>query len=74
MSLQRSLKLPIKKVEVLLILLLCLTFLFIWWRFRHIVKAMANIENILNDDDFFPDAVDRPKEGIRQHRKRECLT
>ena len=34
---------------------------------------MADVENILNDDDFFGDIVDTPKEGIEQHRKRECL-
>ena len=34
---------------------------------------MADVENILNDDDFFGDTVDTPKEGIEQHRKRECL-
>ena len=34
---------------------------------------MADVENILNDEDFFGDIVDTPKEGIEQHRKRECL-
>ena len=33
---------------------------------------MADVENILNDDDFFGDSVDTPKEGIEQHRKQEC--
>ena len=33
---------------------------------------MADVENILNDDDFFGDIVDTPKEGIMQHKKREC--
>ena len=33
---------------------------------------MADVENILNDDDFFGDIVDTPKEGIEQDRKREC--
>ena len=28
---------------------------------------------MLNDDDFFGYSVDTPKEGIEQHRKRECL-
>ena len=36
---------------------------------RHIVKAMADVENILNNDGFFGDTVDAPKEGIEQHRK-----
>ena len=62
--------------KVLLILHLHLTLFFIWWRFRHVIKAMAGIENIINimadienisnDDDFFGDTVDTPKE-------RECL-
>ena len=34
---------------------------------------MANVENILNDDDFFRDTVDTPKKGIEQHKNRECL-
>ena len=34
---------------------------------------MDNASNILNDDDFFGDLVDRPREGIKQHWKRECL-
>ena len=34
---------------------------------------MADVENISNDDDFFGDIVDTPKEGIEQHKKREWL-
>ena len=34
---------------------------------------MADVENVLNDDEFFEDTVDIPKEGIEQHRKWECL-
>ena len=34
---------------------------------------MASVENILNHDDFFGDIFDTPKEGIEQHKKRECL-
>ena len=34
---------------------------------------MSDVENILNDDEFFGDIVDTPKEGIEQHKKRECL-
>ena len=34
---------------------------------------MADVENILNDDDFFGDSVDTLKKGIVQHRKQECL-
>ena len=34
---------------------------------------MADVENILNDDEFFGDIVDTPKEGIEQYKKREYL-
>ena len=66
---------PIKKMitEVLLILPLYLILFFIWWRFQHLIKIMADVGDILNDDDFFGDVVDTPKEGIEQHKKRECL-
>ena len=30
---------------------------------------MADVGDILNDDDFFGDAVETPKEGIGQHKK-----
>ena len=33
---------------------------------------MADVENILNDDEFFGDIFDIPK-CIDQHRKQECL-
>ena len=59
--------------EVLLILPLYLILFFICWRLRPVVKAMTDVENTLNDHDFFGDAVDTPKEGIEQHKKRECL-
>ena len=43
-------------------------------RFPHSsMNIMADVENILNDDEFFGDTVDTPNEGIEQHRKRECL-
>ena len=57
--------------EVLLILPLYL--IFIWWRFRPVINIIADVENMLNDDDFFGYSFDTPKEGIEQHRKRECL-
>ena len=53
--------------EVLLILPLYLILLFIWWRFRHLIKIMVGVGDILNDD--FGDVVDNPKEGIEQHKK-----
>ena len=59
-------------MEVLLILPLYLILFLIWWRFHHLIKAIADVENILNDDDF-GDIVDTPKEGIEQHKKREEL-
>ena len=58
-------KVPIKKMvtEVLLILPLYPTLFLIWWRFRHLIKTMADVGKILNDEDFFGDIVDTPKEG-----------
>ena len=53
---------------MLLILPLYLILLFIWWRFRRLTKVMAYVADILNDG-----AVDTPKEGIEQHKKREEL-
>ena len=54
---------------MLLILPLYLILFFVWWRFQHLIKIMTDIEDILNDDDFFGDIVDSPKEGIEQHKK-----
>ena len=34
---------------------------------------MADVGEILNDDEVFRDAVDTTKEGIEQHEKREEL-
>ena len=34
---------------------------------------MSDTENILNDDGFFKDTVDGPKEGIDLHKKQELL-
>ena len=67
MSLQIPSRAPIKKMitEVLLILPLYLILFLISWRFRHLIKAMVDVENILNDDDFFGDTVDTAKESIR---------
>ena len=59
--------------EVLLILPLCLILFLIWWQFRHLINIIADIENILNDDDFFTDIADTPKQGIEQHRKWKYL-
>ena len=64
---------PIEKMitEVLLILRLYLILFFIWWWFRHLIKIMADVGDILNNNEFFGDIVDTPKEGIEQHKKRE---
>ena len=59
--------------EVILILPLCLTLLFICWRFRHLIKIMADVGNIFNNDKFFGDVADTTKEGTEQHKKREEL-
>ena len=58
---------------MLLVLPLHLILFFIWHRFRHLIKIMADVGDILNDDEFFGDVVDTPKEGIEQHKKREEL-
>ena len=59
--------------EVLLLLPLYLILFFIWWRFQHLMKIMADVGDILNDNEFFGDVIDTPKEGIEQHKKREKL-
>ena len=58
--------------EVLLLLLYLILF-FIWWRFRRLIKIMASVGDILNDDDFLRDVVDTPKGSTDQHKKREEL-
>ena len=44
--------------EVLLILPLNLILFFIWWQFRHLIKIMADVGDILNDNEFFGDIAD----------------
>ena len=76
-------KKSLKKMEVLLILPLYLTLFLIRWHFRHVIKSMADVvniikaitgvENILNDDDNFGDIVDTSKEGVEQHKKTRRL-
>ena len=56
------------------VLLLYLILFFIWWQFRRLIKIMASVADILNDDDFLRDVVDTPpKESTDQHKKREEL-
>ena len=50
---------------------LYLVLFFICWRFLRLIKIMASVGDILNDDEFFGDVADTPKEGIEQHKKRE---
>ena len=50
--------------EVLLVLSLYLILFFIWWQFRHLIKIMADVGELLNDDEIFGDAVHAPKEVL----------
>ena len=59
--------------EVLLILPLNLILFLIWYRFRYIIKIMPDIGDLLNDNEFFGDVVDTPKEDLEQHKIRKCL-
>ena len=36
-------------------------------------KGNDFVESMLNDDQFFADTADTPREGIEQHKKGECL-
>ena len=54
---------------MLLVLPLYLILFFIWWRFQRLVKIVASVGDILNDNDFLGDIVNTPKEGIEQHKK-----
>ena len=56
-------------IEVLLILPLYLILFFIWWKSRHLIKIMAGVGDILNNNNFLGDIVDTLKEGIEQHKK-----
>ena len=59
--------------EVLLVLALYLILFYICWRFRRLIKKMASVEDVLNDNEFFGDVVDTPKEATEQHKKPEEL-
>ena len=50
--------------KVLLILPLYLILLFMWYRFRHLIKIMADVGDILNDDDFFDDVLILQKKAL----------
>ena len=34
---------------------------------------MADVGDILNNNEYFGEVVDTPKEDIEQHKKQECL-
>lgn len=34
---------------------------------------MSDAENILNENEFFVDTVDKPMRGIKQYQIRDCL-
>ena len=53
--------------ELLLVLPLYLVLFFIWHQFRHLIKIMDSVEDVLND------VVDTPEEGIEQHKKQKEL-
>ena len=46
---------------------------FIWWCFRYVISMMSDVENMLDDDEFFADTADKLQEGIEEQRKRGCL-
>ena len=47
-----------------LLILPYLVLLLIWWRFRHVIKAMADIENTLDDDDFLEIMLTHQKKAL----------
>ena len=59
--------------EVLLVLPLYLILFFVCLQFRHLIKIMADVGDILNDDELFGDVVDTPEKGIEQDKNREEL-
>ena len=59
--------------EVLLVLPLYLILIFIWCQFQRLIKIMASVGDILNDDKFFGYVTDTPKEDTEQLKKREEL-
>ena len=61
-----------KMITEVLALPLYLTLFFIWYWFRYLIKIIADVEDILNDE-FFGDVVDTPKEGTEQHKKKKEL-
>ena len=54
-------------------LLLYVILFVIWCKFSYVIKMTSVVENILNDNKFFADAVDIPKQSFEQKRKQEGL-
>ena len=64
----------ITKVLYFLMTLLLYVILFvIWCKFSYVIKMTSVVENILNDNEFFANAVDMPKQRFEQQRKRKWL-
>lgn len=62
----------ITKVLYFLMALLLYVILFvIWCKFSYVIKMTSVVENILNDNEFFENAVDMPKQRFEQQRKRK---
>ena len=54
-------------------LLLYVILFVIWCKFSYVIKMTSVVENILNDNEFFANAVDMPKQRFEQQRKRKSL-
>ena len=52
-------------------LLLYVILFVIWCKFSYVIKMTSVVENILNDHEFFANAVDMPKQRFEQQRKRK---
>ena len=64
----------ITKVLYFLMTLLLYVILFvIWCKFSYVIKMTSVVENVLNDNEFFANAVDMPKQRFEQQRKRKWL-
>ena len=61
-------------LEVALILPIYILICYTLIRYRHVIKAMSSLDNLLsNIDEGFDDVVDTPEEGVAQRKKRETL-
>ena len=54
-------------------LLLYVILFVICCKFSYVIKMTSVVENILNDNEVFADAVDIPKQSFEQKRKRKGL-